>query len=137
MLQKFEQTMLKMSLLGFDQSALTDCSDVIPIATGTVKDPFIPAGLTVDDLQPACAATPFPTVDIVAGTCHVGRTICGSHLLTTGVSRCCHLDSCRVSFFLLMYYRDCCLNTYLFIGLWILERLERRPSLIMDFGLNE
>ncbi|KAI1791353.1 manganese peroxidase [Ganoderma leucocontextum] len=44
MLQKFEQTVLKMSLVGFNQSALTDCSDVIPIATGTVQDPFLPRG---------------------------------------------------------------------------------------------
>nr|QOW95911.1 manganese peroxidase GbMnP_U6011 [Ganoderma boninense] len=67
MLQKFEVTMLKMSLLGFDQSALTDCSDVIPTATGTVQDPFLPAGLTVDDLQPACSSSAFPTVNTVAG----------------------------------------------------------------------
>nr|ACA48488.1 manganese peroxidase [Ganoderma lucidum]ACD44889.1 manganase peroxidase [Ganoderma lucidum] len=67
MLEKFQVTMLKMSLLGFDQTTLTDCSDVIPAATGTVKDPFLPAGLTTDDLQPACSSTPFPTVSAVAG----------------------------------------------------------------------
>ena len=68
MLQKFEETMLKMSLLGFDQSALTDCSDVIPTASGTVQDPFLPAGLTTDDLQPACSSSAFPAVSTVAGT---------------------------------------------------------------------
>ena len=67
MLQKFQQVMKKLSTLGFSQAALTDCSDVIPVPTGTVADPFLPAGLTVDDLQPACSATPFPTVATVAG----------------------------------------------------------------------
>nr|QOW95910.1 manganese peroxidase GbMnP_U87 [Ganoderma boninense] len=67
MMQKFEGAMLKMSLLGFNQSDLTDCSDVIPTATGTVQDPFLPAGLTVDDLQPACSSSAFPTLNTVAG----------------------------------------------------------------------
>ena len=67
MMARFEATMLKMSLLGFDQSALTDCSDVIPVPTGTVQDPFVPAGLTLDDLQPACSSSTFPTVTTVAG----------------------------------------------------------------------
>ena len=67
MMARFEATMLKMSLLGFDQTALTDCSDVIPVPTGTVQDPFIPAGLTLDDLQPACSSSAFPTVTTVAG----------------------------------------------------------------------
>ena len=67
MMARFEATMLKMSLLGFDQSALTNCSDVIPVPTGTVQDPFVPAGLTLDDLQPACSSSAFPTVTTVAG----------------------------------------------------------------------
>ncbi|KAI1791340.1 manganese peroxidase [Ganoderma leucocontextum] len=67
MLASFEEVMKKLSTLGFDRSALTDCSDVIPTATGTVADPFIPAGLSLDDLQPACSETPFPTVVTVAG----------------------------------------------------------------------
>ena len=75
MLEKFEVTMLKMSLLGFDQSTLTDCSDVIPTATGTVQDPFIPAGLTVDDLQPACSSSAFPTVTTVAGAFRCSRRL--------------------------------------------------------------
>ena len=67
MIQKFEQTVLKMSLLGFDKSKLTDCSDIIPVPSGTVQDPFVPAGLTLDDLQPACSSSAFPTVTTVAG----------------------------------------------------------------------
>ncbi|TBU55612.1 manganese-repressed peroxidase [Dichomitus squalens] len=67
MLARFEGVMQKLSLLGFNQSALTDCSDVIPTATGTVADPFIPAGLSTDDIQAACSSTPFPTVSVLGG----------------------------------------------------------------------
>ncbi|KAI0768821.1 manganese-repressed peroxidase [Trametes elegans] len=67
MLQKFEQTLLKMSLLGFDKSALTDCSDVIPTATGTVADPFLPAGKVQADIEAACASTPFPSLSAAPG----------------------------------------------------------------------
>ncbi|KAI0328375.1 manganese-repressed peroxidase [Cubamyces sp. BRFM 1775] len=67
MLQKFEQTVLKLSLLGFDQSTLTDCSDVIPVATGTVADPFLPAGMTMDDIESSCDSTPFPSLSAVPG----------------------------------------------------------------------
>lgn len=67
MLQKFEQTVLKLSVLGFDKTALTDCSDVIPIATGTVADPFLPAGKTMADIEAACATTPFPTLSAAPG----------------------------------------------------------------------
>ncbi|OJT05068.1 Versatile peroxidase VPL1 [Trametes pubescens] len=67
MLQKFEQTVLKLSLLGFDKTTLTDCSDVIPIATGTVADPFLPAGKTMVDIEAACASTPFPTLSAQPG----------------------------------------------------------------------
>ena len=72
MLQKFEQTMLKLSLLGFSQSALTDCSDVIPTATGTVADPFIPAGLSLDDIESACSSTPFPSLPVAPGASPFG-----------------------------------------------------------------
>ena len=101
MLEKFTQTMLKMSLLGFNQSTLTNCSDVIPISTGTVSDPFLPAGLTMDDIVPACDSTPFPTLSTVAGEqtmsssrlnililkwCRLGDQCCGG-LSTWGRSR--------------------------------------------------
>ena len=67
MMARFEAMMLKMSLLSFDQGTLTNCSDVIPVPTGMVQDPFVPAGLTLDDLQPACSSSAFPTVTTVAG----------------------------------------------------------------------
>ncbi|KAI0633840.1 heme peroxidase [Trametes polyzona] len=67
MLQKFEQTVLKLSLLGFDKNSLTDCSDVIPTATGTVADPFLPAGRSMADIEAACSSTPFPTLSAQPG----------------------------------------------------------------------
>ena len=67
MLARFQGVMQKLSLLGFDQSTLTDCSDVIPVPTGTVADPFLPAGITTDDIQAACSSTPFPTVSVLGG----------------------------------------------------------------------
>ena len=69
MLQKFELTVLQLSLLGFDQSTLTDCSDVIPIATGTVADPFLPAGMSMDDIEASCIISPFPSLSAVPGRC--------------------------------------------------------------------
>ncbi|KAI8994064.1 manganese-repressed peroxidase [Trametes punicea] len=67
MLEKFQQTVLKLSLLGFNQSTLTNCSDVIPVPTGTVADPFLPAGKTMDDIEAACSSTPFPSLSAVPG----------------------------------------------------------------------
>ena len=59
--------MLKLSLLGQVQNSLTDCSDVIPIATGTVPDPFLPAGKTLDDIEASCQGTPFPSLSALPG----------------------------------------------------------------------
>ena len=67
MLARFQEVMQKLSLLGFNQSTLTNCSDVIPVPTGTVADPFIPAGLSTDDIQAACSSTPFPSVSVIGG----------------------------------------------------------------------
>ncbi|KAI0712917.1 manganese-repressed peroxidase [Cerioporus squamosus] len=75
MLAKFQQVMKKLSLLGFDQSTLTDCSDVIPVPTGTVPDPFLPAGKSMSDIEPACSSTPFPTLSAVAGAISLLRYI--------------------------------------------------------------
>ena len=67
MLARFQQVMKKLSTLGFDQSTLTDCSDVIPVPTGTVRDPFLPAGKSMSDIEAACSATPFPTLTADSG----------------------------------------------------------------------
>ena len=65
--EKFQETFPdvfgRLGLLGVDQSTLIDCSEVIPqpppLPEGSI--PHFPAGLTMDDVEPACAETPFPT----------------------------------------------------------------------------
>ncbi len=55
--------MAKLAVLGQDVSKLTDCSDVIPvpkILANTVAT--FPAGVTHNDVEQACATTPFPTL---------------------------------------------------------------------------
>ena len=67
MLEKFQGAVLKLSLLGFNQSSLTNCTDVIPVPSGTVQDPFLPAGLSMDDIEASCSSTAFPSLSAVAG----------------------------------------------------------------------
>lgn len=51
--QRFSQTLLKLSLLGQDQSLLTDCSEVIPVPQTINVQAFFPDGLTNDDVEQA------------------------------------------------------------------------------------
>ena len=54
MIQKFEQTVLKMSLLGFDKSKLTDCSDIIPAPKAqNFGASVFPAGKSLADVEQA------------------------------------------------------------------------------------
>ncbi|KAI0820293.1 heme peroxidase [Trametes gibbosa] len=62
MVVKFVQTVKKLSLLGFDESSLTDCSDVIPVPSGSPAAGVLPAGKSLDDIDASCSATPFPTI---------------------------------------------------------------------------
>ncbi|RPD55001.1 manganese peroxidase isozyme precursor [Lentinus tigrinus ALCF2SS1-7] len=59
---RFKQAFRKMTLLGNDESQLIDCSEVIPVPPPPASDAHFPAGLTIDDVEQACAATPFPTL---------------------------------------------------------------------------
>nr|QNH91263.1 peroxidase [Pleurotus tuber-regium] len=59
---RFAATMLKMSLLGQDQSQMIDCSDVIPVPKPLVGTAHLPAGATHNDVEQACATTPFPAI---------------------------------------------------------------------------
>ncbi|KAL1944843.1 hypothetical protein VTO73DRAFT_2463 [Trametes versicolor] len=61
MVAKFVQTVQKLSLLGFDQSTLTDCSDVIPTPSGSPAAGVLPAGKSFDDIQASCTTSAFPT----------------------------------------------------------------------------
>ncbi|KAH8107942.1 manganese peroxidase 1 precursor [Cristinia sonorae] len=64
---RFIDVMQKMSLLGHDQSTLIDCSEVIPTPQTINVQATFPAGLSITDVEPACAATPFPTLATAPG----------------------------------------------------------------------
>ncbi|KAF7342476.1 Peroxidase [Mycena venus] len=67
MTQKFHAAMSKLATLGQIRELLTDCSDVIPTASPLTKEPFLPAGKKLSDIQSACEATPFPTLTADSG----------------------------------------------------------------------
>ena len=82
MMSNFQSAMAKLAVVGQNVNSLIDCSDVIPQATpplgipatyallflsslGHPIDNFflsLPAGTTEQDIQQACAASPFPSV---------------------------------------------------------------------------
>ncbi|RDB18166.1 Versatile peroxidase VPL2 [Hypsizygus marmoreus] len=63
MQSKFRAVMAKMAVLGQVRSRLTDCSDIIPVPMNPLaKSASLPAGKTMQDIQAACKATPFPTL---------------------------------------------------------------------------
>ncbi|KAI0092714.1 manganese peroxidase 1 [Irpex rosettiformis] len=68
MVKKFEAAMAKLSVLGQKTHELIDCSEVIPVpplAKSNVA--VLPAGKSLADVQAACAATPFPTLQTAPG----------------------------------------------------------------------
>ncbi|KAH9934460.1 heme peroxidase [Epithele typhae] len=68
MMDRFTAAMKKMTVLGNDASALVDCSEVIPTpAAAASQTAYIPAGKNQSDIEPACSATPFPTLSVQAG----------------------------------------------------------------------
>ncbi|KAJ8520312.1 hypothetical protein ONZ45_g2862 [Pleurotus djamor] len=64
---RFASTMLKMSLIGQDQASLIDCSDVIPQPPALIGAAHLPAGSSHDDVEQACADTPFPAISADPG----------------------------------------------------------------------
>lgn len=53
MQSSFKAAMLKLSLLGQDQSKMVDCSDVIPVPASVTTSPHLPAGMTQNDIEQA------------------------------------------------------------------------------------
>ncbi|CDO72539.1 Class II peroxidase [Trametes cinnabarina] len=51
-----------MSILGQDINSLVDCTEVVPVPAPVQGVAHFPAGLTIDDVNIACAETPFPTL---------------------------------------------------------------------------
>jgi len=70
MARSFQQAFLKMGLVGQDVSKMVDCSDVIPAPppiSASQAQAFFPPGLTIHDIEQACATTPFPNLPSAPG----------------------------------------------------------------------
>ncbi|KAF8145706.1 Mn peroxidase MNP3 [Mycena galopus ATCC 62051] len=67
----FQQAFAKMQVVGQDVSKMVDCSDVIPAPpalSASAAQAFFPPGLTIDDIEQACASTPFPNLPTAPDT---------------------------------------------------------------------
>ncbi|THV06759.1 fungal versatile peroxidase from pleurotus Eryngii [Dendrothele bispora CBS 962.96] len=69
LMSAFSDAMVKMSVLGHDIKDLVDCSEVIPETTPLPADagPHLLPATTMDDIEQACADTPFPTLTALPG----------------------------------------------------------------------
>ncbi|KDR83273.1 hypothetical protein GALMADRAFT_263611 [Galerina marginata CBS 339.88] len=64
----FGAALFKLSLLGQNTAAMTDCSEVIPQPPAlTGSSARFPPGKSMADIEQACASTPFPTLPTVPG----------------------------------------------------------------------
>ncbi|KAL0574215.1 hypothetical protein V5O48_007735 [Marasmius crinis-equi] len=62
MRQRFRAVMSKLAVVGQKREDLVDCSEVIPDVQEVLKQPFLPAGKTMDNIEVACQESPFPTL---------------------------------------------------------------------------
>ena len=62
MAASFKAAFRKMTVLGFSERELVDCSEVVPTPPQAKSIAHFPAGLTNADVEQACAETPFPTL---------------------------------------------------------------------------
>ncbi|KAI0702845.1 manganese peroxidase isozyme precursor [Cytidiella melzeri] len=68
MVTKFESAMAKLSVIGHNPNTLIDCSEVIPVPPlAKSQVAVLPAGKSQADVQAACAATPFPRLQVAPG----------------------------------------------------------------------
>ncbi|KAJ7577804.1 manganese peroxidase 1 precursor [Mycena floridula] len=67
MQSSFKAAMLKLSVLGQNTAKMVDCSDVIPIPKPLTTTPHLPAGLTMNNIEQACASAPFPALTAQPG----------------------------------------------------------------------
>jgi hypothetical protein len=70
MASTFAAAFAKLAVLGQDTSKMVDCSEVIPVPaalSGSQAQGTFPAGLTSADVEQACSATPFPTLQTAPG----------------------------------------------------------------------
>ncbi|KII90769.1 hypothetical protein PLICRDRAFT_52464 [Plicaturopsis crispa FD-325 SS-3] len=64
----FKSAMVKLSTVGNNINDMIDCSEVIPVPKPVVGVAHLPAGLTLNDIEQACATTPFPTITADPGS---------------------------------------------------------------------
>ncbi|KAF7377245.1 Peroxidase [Mycena sanguinolenta] len=70
MASSFQAAFAKMQVLGQDVSKMVDCSDVIPVPpvlSASAGRAFLPPGTSMNDIEQACAETPFPTLPTAPG----------------------------------------------------------------------
>lgn len=68
MVAKFESVMQRMAIVGFSASDLIDCSEIIPTpSSSNIQVAYLPAGMTMDDLDQSCPGVPFPSLSAQPG----------------------------------------------------------------------
>ncbi|KAJ6461928.1 manganese peroxidase 2 [Mycena vitilis] len=70
MATSFQNAFAKMQVLGQDVSKMVDCSELIPEPAplpASAAQAFLPPGLTMNDVEQACATTPFPQLPTAPG----------------------------------------------------------------------
>ncbi|KAJ7192621.1 manganese peroxidase 1 precursor [Mycena pura] len=71
MASSFQLAFAKMQVLGQDTSKMVDCSEVIPIPpplSAGAAQAFFPPGLSIHDVEQACANKPFPNLPTAPGS---------------------------------------------------------------------
>ncbi|KAJ8518056.1 hypothetical protein ONZ45_g4824 [Pleurotus djamor] len=58
----FKAAMDKLATIGQDRSKMIDCSDVIPVPKAVIGKAHLPAGLSMNNVEQACASAPFPAL---------------------------------------------------------------------------
>ncbi|KAI8976663.1 manganase peroxidase [Trametes punicea] len=58
----FKAAFRKMTVLGHNVNDLIDCSEVVPVPPAPASNAHLPAGLTHNDIEQACATAAFPTL---------------------------------------------------------------------------
>ncbi|KAK7037309.1 hypothetical protein VNI00_011300 [Paramarasmius palmivorus] len=64
---RFRNVMAKLAVTGHNRDDLVDCSEIIPVPKSLSKKAFLPAGKSLNDIEAACSATPFPTLTAQPG----------------------------------------------------------------------
>nr|Q96TS6.1 RecName: Full=Manganese peroxidase 3; Short=MnP3; AltName: Full=Manganese peroxidase isozyme 3; Flags: Precursor [Phlebia radiata]CAC84573.1 manganese peroxidase [Phlebia radiata]CAD92855.1 manganese peroxidase precursor [Phlebia radiata] len=63
----FKAAFRKMTILGHSESSLIECSEVIQTPPALEGNAHLPAGQTMNDIEQACATTPFPSLSADPG----------------------------------------------------------------------